>query len=158
MKTICAGVLSFVSLINLTTAQVREPETFSIAHVTVIDVATGKERSDQTVTMRSGRIVSVADDVTAPPSSPEDASAGKTMDAHGEFLIPGLWDMHVHVQELADLPLYLANGVTGVRMMSGEKDTGRGVLNWRVRRCRRRLLWAARSWTAIRRCGRDRSW
>jgi hypothetical protein len=31
--------------------------------------------------------------------------------------------MHVHVQDIADLPLYIANGVTGVRMMSGQKDT-----------------------------------
>src|SRR5215472_8722698 len=37
--------------------------------------------------------------------------------------MPGLWDMHVHIQDLEDLPLYVANGVTGVRLMFGSKKT-----------------------------------
>jgi hypothetical protein len=46
------------------------------------------------------------------------------MDAHGAYLIPGLWDMHVHIHYAADeLPLYIANGVTGVRIMAGSRDT-----------------------------------
>jgi hypothetical protein len=97
-------------------AQTPPQETTSIIHVTVIDVATGKKLPDQTVVLQGDRIVSVsaADSAAAPQ--------GRVIDAHGGFLIPGLWDMHVHIQDLEDLPLYIANGVTGVRMMFGAKD------------------------------------
>jgi hypothetical protein len=92
-------------------------ELTSIIHVTVVDVATGKEMPDQTVVLQGDRILSVASfDAVNPPQ-------GRVVDAHGGFLIPGLWDMHVHIQDLEDLPLYIANGVTGVRMMSGSKNT-----------------------------------
>ena len=97
-------------------AQTAPQETTSIIHVTVIDVATGKELPDQTVVLQGDRILSVgAADAANPPQ-------GRVVDAHGGFLIPGLWDMHVHIQDLEDLPLYIANGVTGVRMMFGAKD------------------------------------
>jgi hypothetical protein len=97
--------------------QTPPQETTSITHVTVIDVATGKKLSDQTVVLQGDRIVSVsASDSEKPPP-------GRIIDAHGGFLIPGLWDMHVHIQDLEDLPLYIANGVTGVRLMFGARDT-----------------------------------
>jgi imidazolonepropionase-like amidohydrolase len=55
----------------------------------------------------------------------------RIVDGRGRFLIPGLWDMHVHTaiaggREL--LPLYVANGVTGVRDMAGDWDT---LKTWR---------------------------
>jgi hypothetical protein len=98
-------------------AQTPPQETTSIRHVTVIDVATGRKLPDQTVVLQGDRILSVA--TTDPAAAPQ----GRVVDAHGGFLIPGLWDMHVHIQDLEDLPLYIANGVTGVRMMFGAKDT-----------------------------------
>ena len=97
--------------------QAPSPEAVSITHVTVVDVATGKKLPDQTVVVQGERILSVAAFDSANPLE------GRVVDAHGNFLIPGLWDMHVHVQDLEDLPLYIANGVAGVRMMSGSKDT-----------------------------------
>jgi imidazolonepropionase-like amidohydrolase len=43
------------------------------------------------------------------------------VDATGKFLIPGLWDMHIHPLDEKDyLALFTANGVTGVRVMRGE--------------------------------------
>jgi hypothetical protein len=101
----------------LVVAQAPPQETTSIIHVTVIDVASGKKLPDQTVVLRGDRILSVAAfDSTNPPP-------GHVIDAHGNFLIPGLWDMHVHIQDLEDLPLYIASGVTGVRLMFGSKHT-----------------------------------
>jgi hypothetical protein len=98
-------------------AQTSPQETSSITHVTVADVATGKKLADQTVILQGDRILSVslADPATAPQ--------GGIIDAHGGLLIPGLWDMHVHIQDLEDLPLYIANGVVGVRLMFGARDT-----------------------------------
>jgi imidazolonepropionase-like amidohydrolase len=59
-------------------------------------------------------------------------SAGaRVIDGRGKFLIPGLWDMHVHTAIAggrALLGLYVANGVTGVRDMAGDWPTLRG---WR---------------------------
>ncbi len=48
----------------------------------------------------------------------------QVIDGQGKFLIPGLWDMHAHIQgnEKAWLPLYIANGVTGIRDMGADLD------------------------------------
>lgn len=51
----------------------------------------------------------------------------RVVDAPGQFLIPGLWDMHVHTlawewQAEVFFPLFLANGVTGVRDMGGRLE------------------------------------
>lgn len=114
------ALLAFLALVLIAgcslAAQTRPQETTSITHVTVIDVATGKRLLDQIVVLQGDRILSVS--AADPAATPQ----GRVIDAHGGFLIPGLWDMHVHIQDLEDLPLYIANGVTGVRMMFGAKD------------------------------------
>src|SRR5262249_23052144 len=46
--------------------------------------------------------------------------AAQVVDASGKYLVPGLWDMHVHWADKPSLALYLANGVTGVRQMFGD--------------------------------------
>ena len=45
------------------------------------------------------------------------------INAEGKYIIPGLWDMHVHLYypDKAYLKMYLAHGVVGVREMSGRK-------------------------------------
>jgi len=58
-------------------------------------------------------------------------AGARVIDGRGKFLIPGLWDMHVHTAIAggrALLGLYVANGVTGVRDMAGDWPTLRG---WR---------------------------
>lgn len=118
LRTTLAAVVLVASAASLDSAQNPELDTATIVHVTVVDVATGKELPDQTVVLQGDHIVSVA------PFDPTAAAPqGRVVDANGAFLIPGLWDMHVHVQDLEDLPLYIANGVTGVRLMFGSKKT-----------------------------------
>ena len=87
----------------------------SIRHVTVINVGNGSELKDQTVTIRGNRIASIA------VTRNSDNSLSNSIDAHGAFLIPGLWDMHVHVHDVNELPLYIGNGVTGIRVMLRRK-------------------------------------
>jgi len=106
---------SFVFLVCVASGQEPTAET-SIRHVTVINVATGDELKDQTVKIQGERIVSIG------ATQEADASLPGGVDAHGGFLIPGLWDMHIHVHEVYELSLYVANGVTGVRIMSGDQD------------------------------------
>jgi imidazolonepropionase-like amidohydrolase len=82
----------------------------AITHVTVIDTAGGPPRADMTVVVRDGRIATV-EQGAAPPKD------AKVVDGRGQFLIPGLWDMHVHLSwtTASALPILVANGVTGVR-------------------------------------------
>jgi len=90
---------------------------FAIEHVTVIDVERGQSRADQTVLLRDGQVERVGH--SAEVVVPDDM---QRLDASGQFLIPGLWDMHTHSTKLSPQlhhALYVAHGVTGVRDMSG---------------------------------------
>jgi len=92
-----------------------------ITHVTVIDTRTGKEAQGRTVVISGDRIQEVSESKGVKPRV-----GGKIVDGAGRYLIPGLWDMHVHVTRFASTyPLYLANGVTGVRDMSGHPDANK---------------------------------
>lgn len=86
-----------------------------ITHVTVIDTTGAPPLIDRTVVMNNHRISSIAGagKATLP-------TAARVIDASGKFLIPGLWDMHSHFSDRDYLPLYLANGVTGLRIMFGD--------------------------------------
>jgi len=92
-----------------------------ITHATVIDTQTGKESRDQTVVISADRISHVGDSSTLRPTP-----KAKIVDGSGKFLIPGLWDMHVHGTKFdSTLQLYVANGVTGVREMFGPPDANK---------------------------------
>ncbi len=90
----------------------------------MIDTITGKTAPDRTVTISGNRITGIT------PSRKHETHAGQTIDARGEYLLPGLWDMHTHVyfdNTSADgsdliLPLFIANGVTGIRDMGSILD------------------------------------
>jgi imidazolonepropionase-like amidohydrolase len=69
------------------------------------------------VLVRGDRIVRVTRDADIHPSA--DA---EIIDAHGRFLMPGLWDNHQHFSDI-DGPLDLANGVTSARDMANDTDT-----------------------------------
>lgn len=80
--------------------------------VTVIDMTGAAPRPGMTVIIRGGRIETVSSEVKVPEGA-------QVVDARGKFLIPGLWDMHVHLWHAErELPLFVANGVTGVRDMA----------------------------------------
>jgi hypothetical protein len=87
-------------------------QTLIFEHATVIDATGAPPKKDFTVIVTGGRIASVSQQ--AAPAS----LGGLRIDATGKFLIPGLWDMHVHVSvpQIA-YPLFVANGITGVREM-----------------------------------------
>jgi len=92
-----------------------------ITHVTVVDTETGKEKQDRTVIISGDRISEVRDskDLKLPPNA-------RVLDSTGKYLIPGLWDMHVHTWDYeSTFPLYVANGVTGVRDMFGPPDANK---------------------------------
>ena len=84
------------------------------AHVTVIDATGAAAKPDMTVVIIGDRITEVGKDRDV--RIPKEA---QVVDAAGKFLIPGLWDMHVHWYLKDYLPLFIANGVTGMRIMWG---------------------------------------
>ncbi|SHF09349.1 amidohydrolase family protein [Pedobacter caeni] len=103
-----------------------------IKSATIIDIKTGKTSSKQVIAIKDGMIIDVF-----PESQRSKYNATKTLDAQGKYVIPGLWDMHMHFgggEELIEenknlLPLYLAYGITTVR--DAAADISPSVLQWR---------------------------
>ena len=91
------------------------PETLAIRHVTVID-GTGAVQPDMTVHVANGRIL-----VVGPARSVRMRRGHRVVEGAGRYLIPGLWDMHVHLADgWPDSTLgawFLDHGVVGVRDM-----------------------------------------
>ncbi|MCY4157546.1 MAG: amidohydrolase family protein [Gammaproteobacteria bacterium] len=90
----------------------------AISNVTVIDAVSG-ERTDQTVLIDGDRIAAVGDS-----DSMYLSGSFEMIDGTGKFLIPGLWDMHVHLtydERLVDfMPgLFIRYGITSVRDTGG---------------------------------------
>jgi imidazolonepropionase-like amidohydrolase len=102
----CIGLL----ICAVACAQSALESTTAILHVNVIDVLKGTVQRNMTVVMSGNRIVEVGDSdlVSAPRGA-------RTIEAKGQYLIPGLWDMHVHLGNATEaaLPILLANGITG---------------------------------------------
>ncbi len=117
---------------GVATAQKPSPnDLMVINNVSVVDVRSGAVLADQTVILERNRISSVG-----PSKSAKYPRNAPSVNGHGYFLIPGLWDMHVHLlfgdwfpgAQDVTLPLLIANGVTGVRDMGSELET---VQDWR---------------------------
>ena len=93
----------------------------------MIDVAGGETHQDNTVLIDGNRITYVGQAMAKMPPGT------RVIDGRGKFLIPGLWDMHVHgfVYVFSDFagPLMIANGVTGARDMGYYIDT---TLRWKA--------------------------
>lgn len=130
-RAICLSLLLLA--VRCPLAQLPPPtaSSFVLAHITVVDVRSGHLAPDQTVTIEGDKIILVGPAKTAKPPANV-----RTIDCTGLFLIPGLWDMHVHLEfgdwfpysKQISLPLFIANGVTGVRDMGSELET---VQSWR---------------------------
>lgn len=112
-------------------ASAASSASLAIIHVTVIDATGRAPQANQTILIEGRRITAVG-----PSSSVKVPKAARTIDGAGKFLLPGFWDMHVHIAGVnADpawskevlLPLLLANGITGVRDMGGDLDA---LLAW----------------------------
>lgn len=117
----------------LTTVSTGDPKSppIVIKHATIINPGTSSVQANRTVVITGDHIASIseAEQFQAPKNA-------RVIDATGQYLIPGLWDMHVH-SAFGDwfpggrdiiLPLFIANGVTGTRDMGGDTPI---LLEWR---------------------------
>ncbi|MGA8150181.1 MAG: amidohydrolase family protein [Terriglobales bacterium] len=110
-------ILGFAAL---SAAQTKPaPSQLTIEHANVVDTRHGTVLRNQTVVVQNGVIQALSPDGVL-------ADKGTVIDATGKYLIPGLWDMHVHSaltpvwDERVIYSLYIANGVTGIRDMGGD--------------------------------------
>jgi imidazolonepropionase-like amidohydrolase len=114
MKNQSILLLFFAAL--LTSCAERQPTGIAISNVTLIDAINGV-RENQT-------IVFDGDAITAVVPSASELSVAETIDGTGQFLIPGLWDFHVHLsydeRYTTGMPaLFLSYGITSVRDTGG---------------------------------------
>ena len=126
-----ARVATAIALLTVGACTGSRQSPIAITHVSVIDVVSGTTHPDYTVIITGNRIV-----YAGPADSASVPGDARVLDGRGKFLIPGLWDMHVHLMfgdwfpgaKEISLPLFIANGVTGVRDMGSELDVVQG---WR---------------------------
>ena len=117
MKKILALMILFPLLFSYSSTRQKSEEgqkALVFTHAAIIDAAGGPNKTGMTVVIAGDRITDIKK--TGKTRLPKGA---QVIDATGKFLIPGLWDMHAHYYDARYLPLFIANGVTGVRIMWG---------------------------------------
>ena len=94
----------------------EDSSVFAITNVNVIPMDSERTIENQTVIIKDRKIIAIgsSNEIKKPTNA-------KSIDGSGKYLIPGLFDMHIHIDRGREksLALYLANGITTVRNMSG---------------------------------------
>jgi hypothetical protein len=103
-------------------ANARPEQAIAFVHVNVVPMDREQVLRDQTVIVNAGRIHTIGPAARTPV--PKHA---RVIRATGQYLLPGLTDMHVHIYFPEELTLYVANGVTTVFNLNGQP----AHLNWR---------------------------
>lgn len=132
MKLLCGAVGAMLALSSPALAAPQQGDVL-IRDATIVDVEHKRLIPHQAIVTRGGDIVAVGAD----KAIARQWAAPRTIDASKRFVIPGLWDMHVHFgggpdlidENKALLPLYVAHGITTIRDASG--DLPDQVLAWR---------------------------
>jgi hypothetical protein len=94
-----------------------------IRHARLFDSESATMRDGMSVLVSGDRIVDLGPDGTIGSSRGQDV-----LDAKGQMLLPGLWDMHVHLGDWDDGLLHMAAGVTTVRDMANDIDHLAGLV------------------------------
>src|SRR5262245_5546158 len=98
------GLVALVGILGTPISGSSQPRALAITHVNVVDVIDGRIVPDVTVTIADATIASVAPNAKPPANA-------RVVDGQGKYLIPGLWDMHAHMEATGEpwLQLYVAN-------------------------------------------------
>jgi imidazolonepropionase-like amidohydrolase len=128
----CCISITFLMLAIMAHAQVDAKKEFLIYNAQFVDVLTGKVKSERAVLIAGDQIKALGDFNELSKGVPQP----QQLDAKNKFVIPGLWDMHIHLEgqgleedNLALLPMFIAYGITIVRDCAS--DLGETVLQWR---------------------------
>lgn len=132
MSKYISQVFTFLFFVSVNSfAYSQETHDLVLVGANIIDVETGKITENGILAIDNDQISFVG-------SSSEKANhkGQKEINLTGKYIIPGLWDMHVHIEgkdliedNKALFPLYIAFGITTVRDMAS--DLGEQVLEWR---------------------------
>jgi hypothetical protein len=115
--TLVVAIGLFISSSSCTKAEKAD---IAVQNVTIIDATGASERPGMTVLIAGNRILKISR--TQKIKLAKDV---RIVDGSGRYLIPGLWDMHIHPYEGKDIrwkqfmALFIANGITNVRVMFG---------------------------------------
>jgi len=119
----------FLSLFIIQNA-VSQNQNFLIFNAKIVDVKTGKIITNKAILIENQTIKEI-DSYKKLKNL-----ASQKIDAKGKYIIPGLWDMHIHIegQDLVEdnkalFPVFIAHGITTVR--DAASDLGLQVLKWR---------------------------
>ena len=112
--------IAAVALLAAQQAPQAQSQAVVLRNVTLIDGTGAAAQPGMTVVITGSRITEVGRNVRVPPEA-------QVVDGTGKFVIPGLWDMHVHLRGEVPLArfntygelLLIANGVTSMRVMAG---------------------------------------
>jgi len=98
---------------------------YVLAHINVIDVKTGIIEKNMSVLIKG-------DSIAAIYKTESKTTSIKAIDCSNKYLIPGLWDMHVHLSFTREsaIPILLAYGITGVRDMASDLNE---INQWRTK-------------------------
>ncbi|MDE0897492.1 MAG: amidohydrolase family protein [Longimicrobiales bacterium] len=97
--------------------QGEQSEVTALVGGDVVDALSDVTRRDMTVIVAKGRIREIGSisEVVIP-------SDARVIDVSGKTLIPGLWDMHAHSNQVQWAPAYLAGGITTIRDLGNELE------------------------------------
>ncbi|TDH26997.1 amidohydrolase [Segetibacter sp. 3557_3] len=132
MKTLVATLLG-LCMTYTGFSQPNKPQyTLVITNANIVNVAEGKIESGRLIAI-SGNTIQAIDDTRKSAQY----KAARSIDLGGKYIIPGLWDNHVHFRggdslieaNKALLPLFLAYGITTVRDCGG--DITPAVMDWK---------------------------
>lgn len=134
MKTKNSAFLVLLAIFLFVSCNENEKESYDlmISNANIVDVESGE--------VTSGKIILISGDTIRRIENDDDMdkyTAAETLDADGKYIMPGLWDMHVHfrggdtlvAENKRLLTFFLAYGITTVRDAGG--DITPAVLNWR---------------------------
>ena len=88
----------------------EQAQTIALVGGDIVDGLTDVTQKDMVMIIKDGRIAAIGSRSTM--EVPNDA---KVIDVTGKTLMPGLWDMHAHSNQVQWAPAYLAGGITTIR-------------------------------------------
>lgn len=97
--------------------KVEQPKVTALVGGNIVDGVTDATQKDMTILIEGGKIKAIGK-----TSEIEVPSEAKVIDVKGKTLIPGLWDMHAHSNQVQWGPAYLAGGVTTIRDNGNEVE------------------------------------
>jgi Amidohydrolase family len=109
-------VVFYLVIIFSSLSSFSQNNSFVLLHVNVVDIHSGNIQENMNVKISGNKIAAIS-------TSKNDLENGRLIEAKGKYLIPGLWDMHVHIRGREDIffPMLIMNGITGIRDMHNPK-------------------------------------